>query len=531
MKVVFRAALPVTSALVLVLCCSVALAQHQFGEVSFQNSGPAAAQSDFLLGLSQLHNFEYDDALASFRRAEHLAPDFAMAYWGEAMTKNHAIWHEQDLAGAREVLARLGATPEARLAKAPTEREKLYLQSLEVLYGDGEKDERDKKYEAAMADLHRQFPDDVNATSFYALAILGTAEQGRNFATYMRAAAVLEEVFPQNPNHPGVIHYLIHCYDDPIHAPLGLRPARIYAKVAPGAGHAQHMTSHIFLALGMWDDVVTANETAVGVVNRKRAAAGKTPRFCGHYNSWLVYGYLQQGRTTEARRVLAGCRIEADNQSNKSFSSPDPDNSSIASYADMRAHFLIDSQLWDDDVAHWQMPAGGGPFSQFAFDYTNALVAFKKGDFSTARELSSRVESDRKLGEAWLHEHKWRDPNDGKRLAIMSDQLSAVISSQNANGGETVRLLQQIADQERGLPMEFGPPAVLKPTDELLGEILLQLHNPAEARRAFEADLARAPGRRLAVQGLTDSKNELAAIPPVKDTVKEKSVDNQDHHH
>src|SRR6267378_4719894 len=259
-------------------------AQQNFGEVAFANSGPPAAQADFLLGLAQLHNFEYDDAAEHFRKAEQIAPDFALAFWGEAMTQNHPVWHEEDVAAAREILKRLAPTPEARSAKAATEREKLYLRNVEALFGEGTKDERDRRYESMLAELHRKFPDDVDGASFYALAILGTAEHGRDFATYMRAAAVLEEVFPQHSRHPGVVHYLIHCYDDSVHAPLGLRAARIYSKIAPQAGHAQHMTSHIFLSLGMWDDVVKANETAMAVVNRERQKAGKGPSWCGHIN-------------------------------------------------------------------------------------------------------------------------------------------------------------------------------------------------------------------------------------------------------
>ncbi len=294
------------------LSSAPALAQQDFGEVAFTNSGPPAAQADFLRGLAQLHNFEYDDAAEHFRKAQQTAPDFALAFWGEAMTQNHAVWHEEDVSAAREILNRLAPTPEARLAKAPTEREKLYLRSVEVLYGEGTKEERHQRHEAVLAELHRKFPDDVDGAAFYALATLGTAEHGRDFATYMRAAAVLEEVFPQHPRHPGVVHYLIHCYDDSVHAPLGLRAARIYSKIAPEAAHAQHMTSHIFLALGMWDDVVKANETAMGVVNRARQKVGKPAAWCGHINEWLEYGYLQQGRVADARRVLEGCRKTAE---------------------------------------------------------------------------------------------------------------------------------------------------------------------------------------------------------------------------
>ena len=270
---------------VLLLSPALAIAQSPaptVGKVSFPDSGAPAAQSDFFQGLAQLHNFEYEDSAKHFRRAEELDPNFAMAYWGEAMTKNHGVWHDQDRDAARAALQKLAATPEERQAKAPTRREKEYLATIEILYGEGSKDERDQKYQAAMATLHQNFPDDIDATAFYALSILSSAEHGRDFATYMRAAAVLEEVFPQHPRHPGVVHYLIHSYDDPIHAPLGLRAARNYAELAPDAGHAQHMTSHIFLALGMWENVVKANETAIAVVNRQRAATGRPPRACGH---------------------------------------------------------------------------------------------------------------------------------------------------------------------------------------------------------------------------------------------------------
>jgi len=535
MKLLSKTKLAVFVCTLLSLRLSDAHAQQAFGVVTFPNSGPAAAQSDFLLGLAELHNFEYEHAADYFRKTEKSEPTFAMAYWGEAMTKNHAIWHEQDLAGAREVLARLGKTPEERIGKAPTEREKAYLRSIELLYGEGEKAERDRKYEASMAELHGRFPDDVNGASFYALAILGTAEYGRDFATYMRAAAILEELLPKNLQHPGVLHYLIHCYDDPIHAPLGLRPARLYSRVAPEAGHAQHMTSHIFLALGMWDEVVKANENAVAVVNRQRAAVRKPPRLCGHYNLWLEYGYLQQGRTSEARRVLEACYAEAKEQSRSpanGIGSPDPDTSSIGSYSAMRAHFLIDSRLWDDEVASWDLPAGGDPFSQLAFDYTNAFVSFEKNDFTLVHEFSARMEADRKRGEAWLKEHKEDDPNDFRRIAIINDQIAALLSMQKATGEETVTSLQRIASQEHELPLAFGPPMVPKPTDELLGEVYLRLHSPAAARKSFEADLARAPGRTLAVRGLEAAELQLAALPKGKDADKQSpAAADHVHHH
>ena len=379
------------------------------GEVAFPNSGSSAAQSDFLRGLAQLHNFEYDDAAMHFRKAQEIDPNFAMGYWGEAMTKNHGVWHDQDLHAARAVLEKLGPTPEARQAKAATPREKQYLSTIEILYGEGSKEDRDQKYAAAMADLHKNYPDDVDATAFYALAILSSAENGRDFATYMRAAAVLEEVFPSHSHHPGVVHYLIHSYDDPIHAPLGLRAARIYAQLAPEAGHAQHMTSHIFLAMGMWKDVVKANETAVAVVNKQRAEAGRPPRACGHYPYWLEYGYLQLGRFDDARRVLEACRAEALRQaeriSRSASDGADPDSSSVGSYADMRANFLIDTELWQDEVARWTFPEGNYPFAQLSLDYATALAAYKTSNVAAANEARGHMDDDARLARAWVDKH------------------------------------------------------------------------------------------------------------------------------
>jgi len=525
MKKVFETLFPFTFALLL-LCSFPASAQQGFGEVAFANSGPAAAQADFLIGLAQLHDFEYDDAAEHFQKAQKLAPDFALAYWGEAMTQNHPVWHEEDVAAAREILKRLGPTPEARLAKAPTEREKLYLRSVEVLFGDGTKEERDRRHEAVLAEVHRKFPDDVDASAFYALAILGTAEQGRDFATYMRAAAVLEEVFPEHPRHPGVVHYLIHCYDDPVHAPLGLRAARIYSKIAPEAGHAQHMTSHIFLSLGMWDEEVAANETAMAVVNRLRQKAGRPPGMCGHYNEWLEYGYLQQGRVEDARRILAGCRQQAeqaaaaladpknpahDRMSGGMMNGMSPAMMLVSSYTGMRTHFLVSTQRWNDDVASWKLPAGDFPFPELDFEYADTFVAIGRGDHAAARAGLSRSESTAPRVKAWIDQLKMNMPSMTETVDITVDQLRAALLAADGKPEDAVKDLQRVAAREHALPLEFGPPNIEKPTDELLGEVLLQLHRPAEAREAFQTALARTPGRKLVVEALARTDQEIAA--------------------
>jgi NADP-dependent 3-hydroxy acid dehydrogenase YdfG len=203
------------------------------------------------------------------------------------------VWREQDSVAARATLARLGATPAERLAKAPTEREKDYLRTLDVLYSTaGTKVGRDSAYANAVAQLSLRYPDDVDAQLFHALSLLSLFP--RTDSTYVRAASIAAKVMREHPQHPGALHYVIHAYDDPAHAKLGLDAARRYSKVAPTAAHAQHMTSHIFIALGMWDDVVAANEVAIRTVETARGAVTGPP--CGHPALWLHYAYLQQGR-------------------------------------------------------------------------------------------------------------------------------------------------------------------------------------------------------------------------------------------
>src|SRR5688572_17300512 len=299
-----------TACLIVLQPCRAA--EQTLGVISFENSGAPAAQADFIKGLAALHNFQYPTAAQAFKRAQAADPDFALAYWGEAMSYDHAVWHEQDTKSARAVFARLGATPEARAAKAKTPREKAYLAAVETLFSEGGEDDRERRYALAMEQLHTKYPDDVDATCFYALALMGTSNEGRDVPTYMRAAALMEEVFERNPQHPGAAHYLIHSVDDSVHAPLGLRAADAYAKIAPSSPHAQHMTSHIYLALGMWDETVAANERTIQLINTGMRANNKDalPLGCGHPVTWLSYAYLQQGRFADALRLVEGCGEE-----------------------------------------------------------------------------------------------------------------------------------------------------------------------------------------------------------------------------
>jgi tetratricopeptide (TPR) repeat protein len=494
----------VVLAVTLLSATSPAWAAGGYGHVEFADSGAPAAQADFLEGLAMLHDFEYDSAAAAFQRAEAEDPGFAMAYWGEAMTFNHPIWMQQDLASARAALQKLAPSATERRAKAGTEREKEYLDALEILYGEGSKQERDLRYEDAMRKLHEHYPDDVDAAAFYGLSILGTAHAGRDIPTYMRAAGVLEEAWMDHREHPGLVHYLIHSYDDPAHAPLGLRAARIYARIAPDAGHAQHMTSHIFLALGMWPESISANLAAIAAVDRQREAAGRPPLRCGHYPSWLGYSYLQVGENEKAAAALARCRdaLEVRSASDHPGHAMDPDESLSGSYANMRLRYLIDTGDWSGKEAGWGVPDTAGPGGRLDFAFARVLGAVARGRTDEAREAISALET---VGhEVAEIETQAADPDPSyrRRPEIFLLEARGLLAELDGDLAGAEKQIHEAVAVEEALPIAFGPPTIDLPTHELLGEFLLRHGRKDEARAEFDKALARTPGRRAAVRGL-----------------------------
>ena len=374
--------------------CSIMVPQlsaqnNLLGKIDFPNSGSEAAQADFYEGVLFLHNFEYADAARAFRRAQQADPDFALAFWGEAMTHNHPIWMRQDRVAATEVLHELGERVDDRQQAAPTQREKDLMMAIEVLYGntpesaDASKEERDDLYSEFLAQLHETYPDDHEITTFYGLSILGTAHEGRDIGTYMKAAAELFDVWNANQKHPGAAHYLIHSFDDPDHAPLGLPMARAYSEIAPKAAHAQHMTSHIFLAMGMWDKVIDANLTARDVQTTRQQELGEEITVCGHYTWWLQYGYLQTGETDKAAEVLNKCydRIEGTPSMNEKWH-----------FAVMRGHQIIDSENWDS-AEYWTSEFDSDTRASINYNFTSAYSAHKTGSYSAGERTSERTET------------------------------------------------------------------------------------------------------------------------------------------
>ena len=462
------------------------------GQLDFPNSGSTEAQPHFIEGVLYLHSFEYEQARASFRRARQVDDDFAMAYWGETMTHHQSIWGVQDQAAGKAVLRSFGSTQEARAAKAPTPRERAYLRAIELLFGTANesegrtKSEREILYREAMRQLHEAYPEDHEATTFYGLSILGAGKKNRDFVTYMRAAGILIEVWDANRMHPGAAHYLIHSFDDSIHAPLGLPMARAYSKIAPTAAHAQHMTSHIFLGLGMWAEMVTANEIAFKIeVN----GTDEWSREASHYVHWLHYGYLQQGRYRQAEGLLE----TAQNRLHENTSARER-----GYYGTLYARHLLETGAWES-LERWVAPAGVDIPSPNYY-YAQAFAAIQRGDADTARKIAGKV----KAGGA------------GNPEIVLGDDVADVLQLQLrgkfalAAGDETaaIAFFREAAAQENVMPPKFGPPSVVKPAAELLGDVLFELRRTDDAIIAYSDQLVRTPRRAAALIGLARAAHD-----------------------
>ncbi len=477
------------------------------GSMSFPTSTKsAAAQTAFISGMLQLHVFEYSNAEQAFQDAQKLDPDFAMAYWGEAMSANHPVWNQQNMALGRAALAKLGPTPQARADKAGSEKEKVWLAITEIMYGEGTKLQRDQKVLVAMKAMSEQYPADDEAQLFYALALLGVTEGERDIPNFLKAAELAKVVYARNPNHPGAAHYWIHGMDDPEHATGALEAAKSLARVAPGASHAQHMTAHIFMALGMWDQVVASNESAIRVV-REQAMAKKLPVVgdCGHYGEWLQYAYLQQGRLMQAQNLVNACRKESADAYIWYQSHPDKlQRITPAQFKARMARSLISMQA----VALIDAPSQRAQNLQVNLD--NADVERDIGTEYFSYGLAASSMNNLTMAEAALSSLKTLNrQTPGKNeaastaayLKIMAQLLEASIEQNKGQNSHALELTAQAAADYDAIPFDFGPPATVKPPHELRGELLLAAAKPVEALAEFNLALKTAPNRAQAMLG------------------------------
>ncbi len=281
----------------------------KLGRVAFEMSCSRAAQPIFLEGVAWLHSFEYEQAGNSFSQASAVDPGCAIAYWGVAMSLYHPLWAPPT---STELERARAAVAQALVAPIATRREKDYVHAISTFYRDSDKLDHKTRalaYNSAMKALHERYPHDHEAAVFYALSqtAVGTLDTDPTFARERDAAAILGAVLEAEPDHPGVAHYLIHSFDYPALATLAVPAAKRYADLAPASAHAQHMPSHIFTRLGMWEESIASNlksEAAARDLMRRKSFDGGSREEL-HAMDYLAYAYLQTGQDSKAQQVFA----------------------------------------------------------------------------------------------------------------------------------------------------------------------------------------------------------------------------------
>ncbi len=487
--------------------------KNQLGEINFIVTGKAEAQPYYKKGLLYLHSFEYEDAAEEFQMALEKDPGFAMAYWGEAMTYNHPLWREQNFDYGNTILERLAKTPEERIAKAKTELEKDFIKGVNILYGKGNKTERDSSYAAYMHSLYKKYPGNNEVASFYSLSLIGWGLTGRQTPILEKAAAIAQEVLARNPKHPGALHYLIHAYDDPGHAALALTTADKYAVVAPDAGHALHMPTHIYLALGMWDKVISSNIES-WTAERERKERKKLNNNALGYHSWhwLQYGYLQKGNKQKALSMV---------DSMKQYCSTLP--STVA-----RAHMNLLQSTYLAETNDYLSPVADISFQQkdlnimtrSKYTFVKGMQAYQKKDTEALETVITQM-----AGERLIEQQKVSDKGirvcgninrsiatigDIEKAEIMELELKAMLAVLKQDNTAAQKYLIQATELESRTSYAYGPPHVAKPSFELYGEWLLNMNKPKEALQQFEQSLKVAPNKTLSMQGKEKALKLLA---------------------
>lgn len=465
-------------------------APERLGTVTFPTSCQAAVKPAFVRALALLHSFAYDASEQAFRDVAGRDPGCAIAHWGIAMSLFHQLWEPPAGEELREGAKQVRRAVEIR---AGSLRERQFIEALDTYYRDPEHEApavRAERYARAMADVARSNPRDAEAQIFYALALIATAPPADKAHTNQkRAAEILEPIFRQQPQHPGVAHYLIHAYDSAELAPRGLVAARAYSKIAPSAPHALHMPSHIFTRLGLWDDSIASNQAA-------RAAAHKQGDLGEelHAMDYLTYAYLQRGRYAEAEQVVADLRSMKD--------LPAPQFKVGYAATAMPVRLAIERRNWDSAASLEPLPQSA--------PHVAALVYWARA-LGQARAGHSQS-SDADIGklQACLSELKsggnlyWATQVD-----VLIKEAQAWRSATDGDAEAAVLTLRAAADEEDAvekLPVTPGP---IVPAREQLGELLLDLQRPDQALREFQTDLTFAPGRRGALVGAITAAERL----------------------
>ncbi len=465
---------------------------EKLGTITFPISCAPASQAPFARAVALLHSFWYDEAEKVFAAVAAADPSCAMAHWGVAMSLYHPIWAAPTPA---EVTRGRAAVDKAVAAGAPTEREKAYVAAVASFFENADTvDHRTRAtaYEKAMERASRQFPEDREAAIFYSLALLGTASPAdKTYINQKKAGEILNRVLPQQPDHPGVSHYLIHSFDYPQLAALALPAARNYSKIAESSPHALHMPSHIFVRLGLWDDSIAANEDSAATARAHiaKVSPGATAFDELHALDYLAYAFLQQGRDVKAREVLDAVRAVK--------SLDNPQFAAAYALAAVPARYALERGRWADaaalEVGPAWFPWDKFPYAEALTWHARAIGAARSGALARAREGVTRLGALREAAIAAKIPY-WPD-----QIEIQRREAAAWLAMAEGRKDEATELMASAVTLEESTDKHPVTPGAVLPARELQGDLLMALGRPAEALAAYEASLAVAPNRYYAL--------------------------------
>ncbi len=455
-------------------------AGEQLGTVSFPVSCAPAVQASFNRGVALLHSFWYEEAEKQFAAISQQDPTCAMAHWGVAMSLYHQLWdrpdHEHLKRGWVEV-------KQAQKLHAKTQREREYIAAVAAFYGNFAKKDhpaRAAAYSQAMAKVYADNPNDLEAGAFYALSLLASEPQDdTTFASRKKAIAILNALFKQDPNHPGIAHYLIHSCDKPQLAAMGLEAARVYAQIAPSSAHAVHMPSHIFARLGLWQDDIRSNLASIAATRKASAMQMGGAGHQLHAMDFLIYAYLQVGEEAEAKKLVDGLN---------SMPPADPGDNMAGYMAYARAEFPA---MYTLEMRHWseaavlEPPPNAEPVDAFITYWARTIGAARAGESADARKNAQKLDE---LIEA-TKKSKYAYATDD--LAMARDQARAWVAFAAHSNDDALRLMRAVADKQDAV----GKGEVDIPAREMLADMLLESNHPEEALAEYQRSMTTDPNR------------------------------------
>jgi hypothetical protein len=480
-----------------------ALTAEEVGSVHFLNSCSQATAEDFNRAVALLHSFQYEQTRQAFSEISQKDPQCALAQWGVAMSHYHGLWDSGDMAAGRAALKK---AQEIAAASAKTSaREKAYIDALAEVYREDGKDKtyHAQAFEQKMGALQAAYPDDSEAAIFHALTLAITAPKtDKTFANQRRCGEILEPIFQKQPHHPGIAHYIIHCYDNPVLAERGLGAARMYAKIAPASAHANHMPSHLFTRVGSWDESISSNlksqELAAAAESTSRNGEARDQRL--HAMDYLEYAYLQSGRTKQAKGVL----------DEMNSLPPVPGLTLTGGYADaaIPARYAI-------ELGNWEQASGlkardeSVPWAQAITWAAIGVGSARAGNLDRAAQAEKSLAALRDATSKQANIY-WANQVEVQRL-----EVAGWIAEKSGKAAEAIAAMRSAAELEESMDKSPATPGAVTPAREMLAELLYIEKHAGESLAEYQAVLKVAPKRFNALYGAANaaeaSGNAVAA--------------------